>query len=74
MSDKWQPLLNEKSVEPIIVMCPEGGELNCYLDGTVVCMEGSKMWGFRLPPGVRLFHDTERPLSHVDQWAKERGL
>lgn len=70
--DKWQPLVHEKSVEPIIVMCPAGGELRCFPDGTIVCIEGSRQWEFTLPPGVRLFHDTEMPLANADQWAKDR--
>lgn len=53
----WVPLVPEEKREDeyIIVMCPEGGELRCYLDGTVVCYEGTRIWGFRLPVSVRLF-------------------
>jgi hypothetical protein len=54
----WNPLVPEEKGEEgyIIVMCPAGGELHCYLDGTVIAYEGTRMWGFRLPPSVRLFH------------------
>lgn len=63
----WKLLVGEDSVEPIIVMCPEGGELNCYRDGSVVAYEGARMWGFRLPPSVRLFFDASTPLANVDR-------
>lgn len=53
----WIPLVPEEKAEDeyIIVMCREGGELNCFVDGTVVCKQGSRMYEFRLPPSVRLF-------------------
>lgn len=70
--DRWQPLVKEDSKEPIIVMCPQGGELHCYRDGTVVCTEGSKMWGFKLPPGVALWHDTSMPVAVAERMSREK--
>jgi len=74
--DRWQPLVKEDSDEPIIVMCPEGGELRCYFDGTVAIHEGSKMWQLRLPPGVAIYHDTSMPLAVADRAsvAEVKGL
>lgn len=70
--DRWQPLVKEESKEPIIVMCPEGGELNCWRDGTVVCTEGSRMWGFKLPPGVALYHDVTMPIAVAERMSREK--
>lgn len=67
---EWEPLLANSGYEYRIVMCPEGGELNCYDDGTVVVKEGAKMYQFRLPPGVRLWHDTSSPRALAERQAK----
>lgn len=63
---KWEPLLAGKD-EYRIVMCPQGGELNVYDDGAVVVVEEAKMYGFRLPLGVRLWHDSSSPLALAEQ-------
>lgn len=68
----WQPLVTSDSNQPIIVMCPVGGELRCYLDGEIACYEGAKMWGFQLPPGVRLWHDTSMELANADRMIAAR--
>lgn len=70
----WKPLINDSSAEPIIVMCPEGGELHCYKDGLVVQYDGAKMYGFKLPPSARLFFDTDTPLANTDREIVEGKL
>lgn len=55
--ERWEPLAVDDREEGMIVMCPEGGELRCYPDGTVVVIQGAKMYQFRLPPGAKIFVD-----------------
>lgn len=64
---KWELLSSANDDDYRIIMCPQGGELNCYNDGTVVVKEGSKMYQFRLPLGVRLFADVSSPRALAEQ-------
>ena len=66
----WKPIVGGR--EPAIVMCPQGGELQIYADGTVECVEGVHSWLFTLPPGVAICRDEDMPLAHADQWAKDQ--
>lgn len=68
---KWEMVTTSPGYEYSIVMCPEGGELNIYDDGTVVVKEGAKMYEFRLPPGVRLWYDASSPLGRTEQRIKD---
>lgn len=68
----WMPLCKGEGGEDgqggegMIVMCPVGGELRCFDNGEIVCYEGARLWGFQLPPTVRLF--VVRPELVTEKW------
>lgn len=59
-SREWIPLADLSELDPKIVLCPVGGELRCFADGTIVVIEGARQYEFRLPVTVRLFVNFEQ--------------
>lgn len=55
-----------------IIQCPVGGELHHHEDGEVECYEGTRMWGFQLPPTVRFCLVGEVESADADMELRRR--